>query len=560
MTTSKIGTFSFEKFTALSRDKIIFIIAGIALLSCVFFFLPKRSAITPPPLPALEERSRAYIAFRVANDYVKYLEMDVVSPRILPFLNFRELFIPTQDITLTKIIPFQDADIAYRHAPFFGARILYVPDLFKNSSFNILATSIPYEKDCLQDKISCFARAITEQGLVSQKKLIVNKDRFSVKIRGITSRDHLGGWFGLNSRDINGDGLTDFIMERKLILSSPEYMISKRIDVAEGIPVNYGAIFLTAKDPQKGSIKTFLAGLLTDSPNSFGIMTIDQKNTIRTVRTVSVGNELGGISGATPYPLYPFPDIDGDKADEIIVVQQRGISFMLSSPDFGAQNSFLISFPIEMNRYSKSRIRIGGIGDFTGDGLPDFWISLRSYKGGGSAWLIDTSEMLKSAAKRSLEDLKVFELRGSEDLGTNHDEEADGIGSSVSYHAGDIDGDHLPDFTIASHYNLSYSGSLFILTGKQLQKFLEKGVRESDVLHCDIIRLRAPLASELAPPFFHYDNVDFNRDGLDDILIAADNDSESGAQAGAIYILDSAAIKKQVEKYRAACVAFTRKF
>jgi|HigsolmetaAR202D_1030399.scaffolds.fasta_scaffold123526_2 hypothetical protein len=43
-------------------------------------------------------------------------------------------------------------------------------------------------------------------------------------------------------------------------------------------------------------------------------------------------------------------------------------------------------------------------------------------------------------------------------------------------------------------------------------------------------------------PFHHWDATDYTGDGVDDIVVSADNDLCSGLNAGAIYLLDGAAI------------------
>jgi hypothetical protein len=130
-----------------------------------------------------------------------------------------------------------------------------------------------------------------------------------------------------------------------------------------------------------------------------------------------------------------------------------------------------------------------------------------------------------SLEAKSIEDLTAFTLYGSERY-TDYD----GIGTSLSPIAGDFDGDGKPDLSTPGHINLNEAGALYLLLNRDMTG-MSKTVADRSV-----VRIAGRAASNLAPPFVHYD-ADLGT-GRNRIVVTADSDLCSGIAGGAIYILD----------------------
>jgi hypothetical protein len=123
----------------------------------------------------------------------------------------------------------------------------------------------------------------------------------------------------------------------------------------------------------------------------------------------------------------------------------------------------------------------------------------------------------------------------------------DAIGSTFSPIAGDFDGDGIPDFSIGGHFNMSFTGALYILPGQEIRRIGQCDYYVSSSL---VIRILGETFSELAPTGLHYDNFDVNRDGFDDIIVTADNDMQAGFASGAILVLDGKKISQVAKSMR----------
>lgn len=129
----------------------------------------------------------------------------------------------------------------------------------------------------------------------------------------------------------------------------------------------------------------------------------------------------------------------------------------------------------------------------------------------------------------SLAELTYFTVKGHPKYS-----DYDGISTSLSPVAGDIDGDGKPDLSFVGHRHMNEAGALYILRN---QDIVEGGV--IDITNSKVIKVLGRLMSQLAPPYRHWDNTDFNGNGHSDIILSADKDLYAGLHSGSIYILDS---------------------
>jgi hypothetical protein len=136
----------------------------------------------------------------------------------------------------------------------------------------------------------------------------------------------------------------------------------------------------------------------------------------------------------------------------------------------------------------------------------------------------------------TLSDLIAFEITGS-----SRYSDYDGIATTMSPIAGDIDGDGRPDFTFSGHRHMSEAGALYVLLGKDITEGGRIALTDNR-----IIKVVGPMMAQLAPPFHHWDATDLDGDGCDEIVISADNDVASGIHAGAVYILSGRKITERL--------------
>ncbi len=230
-------------------------------------------------------------------------------------------------------------------------------------------------------------------------------------------------------------------------------------------------------------------------------------------------------SGHVGYPKNKkwgvLPDIDGDGDNEVFIKYVNRIEIFWSANLFKQKSQLLGSY-VEQSQ-------IGSVGDFDGDGLLDFWLAIRPHhtdgKIGGEAYLFLGKNL---TGDMSLDDAEC-KLTGALKY-----TDTDPLGATISPIAGDMTGDGKPDFTISGHFHMSWSGALYILPSQNLR-----------LTNCDIstdnenvIKILGEDFSELGPPGYHYDHLDVNSDGFDDLIIGADNDMEAGFASGAIVVID----------------------
>jgi len=248
------------------------------------------------------------------------------------------------------------------------------------------------------------------------------------------------------------------------------------------------------------------------------------------------------ISNKAAYGVNPYPVSKVNGCTKMLLVGEKEL-LNVRLCDKNLDEISRISYPDQLVRGSLRDFRIGAWGDFSGDGYNDFVISARrADNDSGAAWIVD-GRSIQSVGRMTLSKaalLKVSNVDGY--FKTGQTKENDGIGSSLSYIAGDLDGDGIVDLSIGAHFNMAYSGSLFVISGADIRNIGSKQAKPEKTAEIStrdkwVTRIVGVLGSELAPPYYHFDNFDINDDGYDDIVISADNDGFSGPNSGSIYIL-----------------------
>ncbi len=299
--------------------------------------------------------------------------------------------------------------------------------------------------------------------------------------------------FSYNSGDVDGDGNDDFIFNDSLILSSKGYKISGTAP-RRGVFWNQNVIGL---DKDRLDFYKFEDGRLTKTSS----MTLKNHPHPK-----------------TPYALFVLPQ------NILAVHYSKGIDFYRVS----ANNA---EYFAHVTGIELGEVQFGAIGDFTGDGLKDVWISQVNtpeqfpHKKDHVS-LLDLSKLQNGA--QDIDNITVFKINGSAKFS-----DYDGIGSSLSPVAGDIDNDGKLDLSFTGHRHMNEAGALYVLFGK----YLENGT-EIDVTAPQVKRILGRTMSQIAPPFHHWDATDFNEDGYDDLVIPVDNDVCSGLHSGSLYLLD----------------------
>ena len=276
--------------------------------------------------------------------------------------------------------------------------------------------------------------------------------------------------------------------------------------------------------------------------------------------------------------LFSLPDIDGDGTSELLTVHELGFQIWLSDYQYDVNKTSSLHIG-EVSPFSPfcnaNMFRIGQFYDYNSDGIIDFWISFRgNSKDSRQMWLIDGRRILENASSviefpqdislLTISDRKLsYEMdipRSSINLpacnfnGASLSDETDRFGSSISSIPGDFDGDSYPEVVTTGHYSGGYSGNLYVVPGNLIQSNLSKtSPNVVDVANCRVLRILGPMSGELAPPYEHANNVDFNADGVPDVIVPADTYAKPHPSSGAVFVLSGARIGTSLAKLSREC-------
>jgi hypothetical protein len=324
--------------------------------------------------------------------------------------------------------------------------------------------------------------------------------------------------FGFNAADIDGDGRSDFILGKAVYLakffdprSGSLVPDATPFDLpGESIFLNYQRRpHILSRDGDALKLIAFKDGRL---------------------EVLASFTPQQSFARRVPFLLLALPDFP-DGAVFAVRAEDALQVYRLSD---GPRLSHLTT----ITGLQPGEVLVGGFGRFVSATIDDFWLAQPMWrdpngKAIGRIFLVPGERLSRLATDRiAIDELAAFRVDGSLKF-TDYD----GIGSSLSLIAGDIDGDGRPDFSFSGHRHMNEAGVLFILPGRSIVPGTVKSADDDDV-----IKIIGKPVSQLAPPYYHWDAGDLNGDGHSDVIVSADNDLCSGLNAGALYVLDGKAI------------------
>ena len=240
--------------------------------------------------------------------------------------------------------------------------------------------------------------------------------------------------------------------------------------------------------------------------------------------------------------LFNLPDFNQNNLPEFILCNDNKIYIIEPSAN-GIKFMELIN-----NNHINKIVQFGSVGDYNLDGFNDIWFANSEAKINGNdklgfLGLIDGS-LIKFDNKntKKLDDLFIKEIIGSKNV--SNEFSVNGIGYTLPEIAGDFDKDGIKDLLILHHFSYLNSGSLHILSGKKINTLNYS----TEINDKDFIYILSSFNSYLGGTNL-FANIDFDKDGYDDIVVPADVDHESGWNSGALYILSGKKILDLSKSY-----------
>lgn len=443
---------------------------------------------------------------------LRYIQYGEATPGFNEiFTSQIDKFIKTEDVRLAIIAPSENTLGAYGPAwTFFGARLLPLLATIKAPSFygmSYMGSNTSFHGDGFDALIT--PTNIT--GAIGQPPQIIaelNTLSSYVSTLGFENFNRSSHFAPLswNSKDIDGDGKGDFTLGGLIYLS------------------NSGFTTYVTTDHQAAEY----AFIDTDE----GVLMVRLLNGRLSVAKYIVGYGLQEV--ADPVQI---DDVSLNAGHALTIAQAQMIDRILVRRACGLQTysyiSGLISIGPCITGLTGNWAMPGASGDFDRDGYPDFWVSQTDH-GNPEAPTTGHVRLISGAALAatstgdvSIDSLTIARVGGSA-LYSNYD----GIATTLSPVAGDFDNDGMPDLTFSGHRHMNEAGAMYILRGSSITAGLDITIADSRM-----IKVAGPIMAQIAPPFHHWDATDYNNDGYDDIVVSADNDTFSGINAGAVYLL-----------------------
>ncbi|PCI03429.1 MAG: hypothetical protein COB78_10755 [Hyphomicrobiales bacterium] len=424
-------------------------------------------------------------------------------------------FIKTEDVRIATIAPLDETLGAYGNDwTFFGARFLPLepttgqPAFYGmsymggNASFHGSGMDGIIDPADINGAIGQPPKTVAELGLLASHVSAFGYEGFNRK-------GHHGplSW---NSKDIDGDGKGDFTMGGLLYLSASGFTTY--------VTISHKAAEYVFIETDEG---TLLARLLNGR--------------------LSVAKYIAGYGLQEMAPPIQIDDVVVNAGHALTTAPAQTIDRIVVRRACGLQMYRYVSGTISadacISGLTGNWAMPGASGDFDGDSYPDFWIAQTDQGNPSSPTtshvnLISGALLAAASGNTSIASLTIAKVRGSA-LYSNYD----GIGTTLSPVAGDLDNDGRPDLSFSGHRHMNEAGAMYILRGSDITTGLDITIADSRV-----IKIAGPMMSQLAPPFHHWDATDYNGDGYDDIVVSADNDPFSGINAGAVYVLSGKSI------------------
>ncbi len=501
-----------------------------------------------------------------ANDdirmaYAEYRETGLVHEELSDFVRRKDQYYPIVKLLLARMVPWKDKARSFHYAPFFGQQIHLVKNFCGREKYRLLSRA-----------------AFTDQPIIALMSPIelaaVNPDRLintgslagAMEFGPVLKKSYRVPTFGFNNGDANGDGYTDIIIQNVLYIGGDCSNI-RDISGFPHIQLNAESLFLNQSDgmlvaslddariPETVVFRK-IRGIEAQLVSDFSTKPIER------LGLIAVVGRLKDVSAY--FVLNAIPDLDGDKSDELLVLQKKGFSVLFSSQKFSPLKASGVDIRSFIGTSAMlSNLKVGGFADYDGDGKFDFWLQGQRVDEGVVTPLamLFSGGAVAEAARAGGES-----LLGKESLlvelemavsAVELPKLANGIGTfnpafaqTVSLFESDFDGDGVTDTTFTSHYELGMSGTMYVIPGRLIRRsiLLKKSTIRLD--ECEILGLRAPIAAKLATKPRHYSNHDLDQDGIADIIIAANGDYAVGHNAGAVYLISGQGIRSVMQKMR----------